>query len=216
MASGLKKQLKVLVTCGPTWVPIDQVRVISNTSTGEMGHVIADAFSKKGAQVTLLQGKVTHQWQNPKIKVVDYVYFNDLLTSFKKLLKARFDVVVHAAAVSDFTVKNAASTKLDSGKSQVLHLTPTVKLIDLVKKAAPNTLLVGFKLESSIAKALAEAKKQLVKANVDLVVANCSGKKYTACLVDKNGKVIFKTSDKKLLAAQMAEIIQYHLSYVKK
>ena len=52
--------MRVLITCGATWVPIDDVRVISNISSGEMGHLIAQAFRQKGAQVTIIEGPVTH------------------------------------------------------------------------------------------------------------------------------------------------------------
>ncbi len=206
--------MKVLITCGPTWVPIDQVRVISNTSTGLMGHVIADSFVKQGASVTLLEGPVTHVWTNKKVKIVKYCFFDELAVQLKSLLKKKFDVVIHAAAVSDFKVVGASHSKLDSSAAMTLKLTPTPKLVELIKKLSPQSLLVSFKLESSLVKAIREARQQLQHVNSDLVVANVTGKKYTVCLVDHHGKVIFKTSDKKILADQLATLVAYHLKFV--
>ncbi len=208
-------KLKILVTCGPTWVPIDQVRVISNASTGLMGHAIADAFIKQGASVTLLEGPVTHVWYNAKVQVVKYCFFDELSFQFKRLLKQRFDAVIHAAAVSDYKVMNASNVKLDSSTALTLRLTATPKLIEWVKKVSPQSFLVSFKLESSLTKAVSEAKRQIKHLNGDLVVANCSGKRYAAWLIDRRGQVMLKTVDKKVLANQLAEIVTYHLKFIK-
>ena len=64
------KKIKVLVTCGATWTPIDDVRVISNVSSGEMGHLIAMAFRRRGAQITVIEGPVTHRLEDKKIKII--------------------------------------------------------------------------------------------------------------------------------------------------
>ena len=48
--------MRVLITCGPIWVPMDWVRVISNRSTGQMGHALAKAFLKRKARVTVVEG----------------------------------------------------------------------------------------------------------------------------------------------------------------
>ena len=103
--------MKVLVTCGPTWVPIDAVRVISNHSTGEMGRLIAAAFVKAGAKVRVLEGPMS---------------FDDFARKFKAACTKKYDIVVHAAAVSDFKLKTAAKGKLSSGKTLNLRLVPKI------------------------------------------------------------------------------------------
>ena len=83
--------MRVLITCGPTWVAIDEVRVISNQSSGEMGHLIAQELLARGAQVTLLEGSVTHSWSNPSVKVIKYRFFDELEKSLKLELKKKYD-----------------------------------------------------------------------------------------------------------------------------
>src|ERR1700681_1633108 len=106
----MKKQCRVLVTCGATWVPIDDVRVISNISSGEMGHLIAQAFRQKGALVTIIEGPVTHTLVDKKIKTIKYRFFDELPRVLKQELLKKCDIVVHAAAVSDFKVVAASKS----------------------------------------------------------------------------------------------------------
>ena len=77
---------RVLITCGPTWVPIDDVRVISNVSSGEMGHLIAQSFQSKGALVTIIEGPVTQTLEDKKIKIIKYRFFDELARVLKKEL----------------------------------------------------------------------------------------------------------------------------------
>jgi phosphopantothenoylcysteine synthetase/decarboxylase len=77
--------MKVLITCGATWAPIDDVRVISNISSGEMGHLIAEAFSLKNAKVTVIEGPVTHVLQNKKVKIIKYRYFDEFFENQDKI-----------------------------------------------------------------------------------------------------------------------------------
>jgi len=141
------KKISVLITCGATWTPIDDVRVISNISSGEMGHLIAQAFERKGASVTILEGPVTHVMENSKIKIIKYRFFDELEKELKKELKKKYEIIIHAAAVSDFKVKQASKIKLSSEKSLTIKLEPTTKLIQEIKRISPTSFLVGFKLE---------------------------------------------------------------------
>ena len=98
------KKLKVLITCGATWSAIDEVRVISNVSSGQMGHLIAQAFCQQHAQVTLIEGPVTHPWAERKVKVLKYRFFDELSALLRQELVKKYDIIIHAAAVSDFKV----------------------------------------------------------------------------------------------------------------
>ena len=184
--------MKVLVTCGPTWVPIDAVRVISNHSTGEMGRLIAASFKKARARVTLLEGPMS---------------FDEFAKKFKAACAKKYDIVVHAAAVSDFKPKGAAKGKLSSGKILNLCLVPTEKLINVVKRLAPDTFLVGFKLESTLSRAVKEAGKLFTDAGCDLVVANAKANGYQGCIIDVDGNVLVKAANKKNLAETLARIL---------
>ena len=201
--------MRVLITCGPTWVAMDDVRVISNQSTGEIGHLIAQACLNKGLDVTLLEGPVTHPWSHKKVKLIRYQYFDELRRHLDIQLKKKFDVVIHAAAVSDFKVAKVLKGKISSKKSLTLKLSPTVKLIDQIKIKAPDVFLVGFKLEPGLGlkNVVAESKVLFKKAQCDLVVANSIERGYQGFIVNNSGKVLSRAGNKKRLAAELVKLL---------
>jgi phosphopantothenoylcysteine decarboxylase/phosphopantothenate--cysteine ligase len=141
---------KVLITSGGTQEPIDDVRFISNHSTGRTASFIADQMIESGFDVTFIHAK------NSKIPVLDchkknYVTFKDLDTLLTQTLSEnKFDVVVHTAAVSDYSVTNSAIHKIDSSADEItLLLKKNPKLINKIKTLAPLTTLIGFKLTST-------------------------------------------------------------------
>jgi len=200
---------KVLITCGPTWVPIDDVRVISNVSSGEMGHLIAEAFKSNGASVTVIEGQVTHALVDKKIKIIKYRFFDELANVLKKELLKKYDIIVHAAAVSDFKVKGASRNKISSKKALTLNLTATPKLIKDIKRLSPESLLVGFKLESKLSpKNIFKMVKLLfTESGCDLVVANTLKNGYQGYIVNADGDILGKTNNKPKLAEELVELL---------
>ncbi|MCD6524167.1 MAG: bifunctional phosphopantothenoylcysteine decarboxylase/phosphopantothenate--cysteine ligase CoaBC [Thermococcus sp.] len=164
---------RVLVTAGATREYIDPIRYITNASSGKMGVAIAEEADFRGAEVTLIRtkGSVPSFVENQiEVETVEEMFqaIEDELRSKK------YDVVVLAAAVSDFRVKNKADKKIKSGKELTLELKPTPKIIDRVKELQSDVFLVGFKAETGLsAEELVEAaRKQIERAGSDLVVAN--------------------------------------------
>ena len=203
--------MKVLVTCGPTWVAIDDVRVISNQSTGAMGHAIAGEFRRAGAGVTLIEGPVTGGSLKARgIRVIKYQFFDELARALKAECVKNYDVVVHAAAVSDFKPGKVFKTKIDSGRSLILKLMPAQKLIDCIKPLAPESFLVGFKLESGIhAKDAARITRALfTESGCDLVVANAVNKGYRGYAIDGDGHILAQSSSKKTMARHLVRILR--------
>jgi phosphopantothenoylcysteine decarboxylase/phosphopantothenate--cysteine ligase len=188
MKSGLGAK-KILITSGPTSVAIDAMRVITNRSTGEMGRLIANICAAKGAKVTLLEGAVTTTAPLARgIKVIRFCFFDELERLMRVELKKRPQVVVHAAAVSDFSVKEPFKGKLSSGGRVTLELVPTRKLVKVIRKAAPEAVLVAFKFEPSLSAAVRKAGGLFQEAGCDLVVANAVDKNgYRGCLIAKDG-----------------------------
>ncbi len=150
--------LKVLITSGGTREAIDGVRTITNTSTGRTGSHLADYFSAIGHRVTFVSAVGSAQPELP-VQKVSFTSFADLQRSLENLLKNNyFDVVIHAAAVSDFTIDKIESNggsvsaqaayKLDSNTEMTLKLKKTPKLIDQIKRLSQNRnlVLVAFKL----------------------------------------------------------------------
>lgn len=183
---------KILITAGPTWVPIDNTRVISNIATAHTGLLLAGKLSRLGAQVTLLLGPVQNQCcLDKKIKILPFRFFDELQRAILRELKSKkYDIVIHSAAVSDYRPALVYKQKVSSRKkSWELRLIPTPKMINLIKEAQENTLLVGFKFipQAKRGVLLKASRRLLEEANADLVVANTIDKKgYTAYIVDKN------------------------------
>lgn len=168
------KNKRILITAGPTWVPIDKVRVISNLASGETGRLLAKEARKAGAKVTLLIGPLN---------------FNELKDKITKNIK-RCDIIIHAAAVADFCPARVYSGKINAAKRNlVLKLRPLPKIIDAVKKINPGIFLVGFKFEPDASRAKLRQKAQTLfkRAKADLVVANSVvGGGYRAYILGKN------------------------------
>ncbi|ASA77611.1 bifunctional phosphopantothenoylcysteine decarboxylase/phosphopantothenate--cysteine ligase CoaBC [Thermococcus sp. 5-4] len=164
---------RVLVTAGATREYIDPIRYITNASSGRMGVAIAEEAELRGAEVTLIRakGSVPSFVENQ----VEVETVEEMLQAIENELKAKkYDVVILAAAVSDFRVREKASVKIKSGKALTLELEPTPKIIDKVKELQPDTFLVGFKAETGLSEEelIEAARKQIERAGSDLVVAN--------------------------------------------
>lgn len=205
---------KILITCGPTWVAIDNMRVLSNRSTGELGHLLAKKLSSAKADITLLQGPVTHLFESTSVKIIRYSFFDELAQSLKSELKKRYDCVIHAAAVSDFKPKEKFSHKLSSRKCIRLDLVPTPKLINTIKAKRPKTFLVGFKLESFMDHAMAvhETKELFSKAKCDLVVANfIQSNGYEALVIKKDKSLLGKVKSKTQLVKFLVDYLNTQL-----
>lgn len=186
--------MKVLITCGPTWVAIDDTRIISNRSTGEMGHLIAAGFKKAGARVTLLQGPMS---------------FDEFAEALTKECAKQYDIVVHAAAVSDFKPQRASKIKIGSGKAFDLRLVPTEKLIDRIKCLSPQSCLVGFKLESRVNErsAVRMTRRLFTESGADVAVANSVRDGYKGYVLDADGRILARANSKKQLAQALVRIL---------
>lgn len=215
--TGLKTK-KVLISCGPTWVAIDDTRIISNISTGELGQKIAIDLQEKGDNVTLLEGAVLKPLQSKSIKILKYKFFDELKILINQELKKHYDIFIHLAAVSDYTLEKPFKEKLSSKlKTLTLKLKPTPKLINGIKKIDPNIFLVGFKLESHLNGASIPQLTQglFENAKCDLVVANSlKDNKYVGYIVDKKRNILVKAESKqalsKLLIKNIKSIIETH------
>ena len=195
--------MKILVTSGGTKIPIDQVRSITNMSRGTFGSRIADAFFLEGLnslrsddssykepieKITffMAKGSKTPQLQTVydeayedgyrPLEYVEYSTFDDYKIGIEKLLSEEtYDIIVVAAAVSDYGVANYYNGKYRSREDDMcIKLVKLPKVLPIMRKLAPNATICGFKLlvDSTNAELLDAMVKQFNEANVDLVVGN--------------------------------------------
>jgi len=175
--SSVLKNKKVLITAGPTIEFIDPVRVITNQSTGKTGVLLAREMLSAGSKVTFVYGPGKEDPPDG-VKHIPVRTANEMLDVVTKEMKKKFDIVIMAAAVSDYTIKNPSKTKIKSNREKIsLKLEKSPKIIDQIKKIQENTFLIGFKAETNLSKKELEkqALKKLHESNADMIIANDIG-----------------------------------------
>ena len=161
---------KVLVTAGPTQEKLDPVRYISNHSTGKMGYAVAAAAVRRGADVTLVSGKV--ELTPPMgVQVVPVVSAADMAQAVKDAASEQ-DIIIKAAAVADYRPRVTADEKLkkkDEELSVELERTEDI-LAWLGAHRRAGQILCGFSMETE--HLLENSRAKLEKKKVDMIVAN--------------------------------------------
>jgi phosphopantothenoylcysteine decarboxylase/phosphopantothenate--cysteine ligase len=169
--------MKILLTSGATREPIDAVRFISNVSTGATGAALADALAEAGHEVTLLHGEGAVKPRSEGVVCGGFGSTENLGERMRAVLAGgAFDVVIQAAAVSDYRPESMHDGKLGSDAAELaLRLVPTPKLLPLIKTWSSRPLRVmGFKLTHGADDAVRAAAvgKVFVAGGVDAVVHN--------------------------------------------
>ena len=175
--SSILKNKKVLITAGPTIEYIDPIRIITNQSSGKTGILLASELISSGARVTLVYGPGIEK--PPKgAKIIKISTSKEMFNVVKKEMNKEFDIVIMAAAVSDYTPENTSKNKIKSTKNKIkISLKKTPKIIDQIKKYQKNVFLVGFKAETNLSKKelITLAKKKMNESSADMIVANDIG-----------------------------------------
>ena len=162
------KGKKIVITAGPTYEAIDAVRGITNLSSGKMGIELAKNASRRGAEVVLVYGPGVEKVP-AGMHVVNVVSAREMLTEVAKAMRDA-DVLISAAAISDYEPLMAMDSKMPSDKNIDLELRATPKLVSEIRKLFPEKVIVGFKLEKENVVERAYAK--LEQDGLDLVVGN--------------------------------------------
>ena len=172
---GPLRGLRVLVTAGPTWEPIDPVRVLANRSTGAMGIAVAEEAAARGAWVRLVLGPTALEpAPSPRLETVRVETARQMLQASLLEVEA-MDVLVGAAAVGDFRPRAPSSKKLkrDRPEARVLELEENPDVIAQLAQAAPRAVKVGFAAETEDVVEHARAKR--TRKGLDWVVGNVVG-----------------------------------------
>jgi phosphopantothenoylcysteine synthetase/decarboxylase len=180
--------MNCVVTAGPTFETMDNVRRLTNFSTGRLGTELANFLTARGHAVTLLIGEqATYPGEHKATRVKPFSTTADLMAQLQGLAKLDIGAVFHAAAVSDFTFgkiwlrsEQGELSEIKSGKistrqgTLLAELVPTPKIIANLRAWYPTAKLVGWKFEvdGDRASVLRAAENQLRECRTDFCVAN--------------------------------------------
>lgn len=175
----------VVVTAGGTREPIDDIRFLSNRSSGKMGVALADACYQRGARVILLRARNSVSPRN-NVEQHEFTTTDELENLLKReIVKAT--ICFHTAAVSDYYIHNQQG-KIDSTKPFALQLKPRDKIINKFKQWNPRAFVIGFKAESHLQNAalIKRAIKKARDSNTDIIVGNHTHRPSQGFEVDTN------------------------------
>jgi phosphopantothenoylcysteine synthetase/decarboxylase len=170
--------MRILVTCGPSYEPIDEVRRITNFSTGELGIRLANRLARDGHAVTCFRGvAATRALTLDGPAHVPFSTNDDLLAKLTAVAdREHIGAVFHAAALADFRVERSGMEKKISSRAGALTLTlvPATKLIAQLRPLFPRAWIVGWKyeLDGTRDEVLAKAQRQLAENATDLCIMN--------------------------------------------
>ena len=180
--------MNCIVTAGPTYEPLDQVRRLTNFSTGRFGTELANFLARHGHHVTLLIGdQATWPGERTAHCVESFSTTASLAARLQSASGHNVEAVFHAAAVSDFkfgkiwlrspagNLTEVSSAKFSTRQGTLLaELVPTPKIIAELRSWFPNAKLVGWKFEVDPGHAgvIQGAEDQLTDCDTDACVAN--------------------------------------------
>jgi phosphopantothenate---cysteine ligase (CTP) len=180
--------MNCIVTAGPTYEELDEVRRLTNSSTGTLGSQLTRYLVQRGHQVQLLLGHYsTCRMESQAQRQQVFTTTADLRLRLEALRAAPVDAVFHAAAVSDFTfgkvwirsaegkLEEVRSPKISTrGEMALAELQPTPKILAQLRRWFPKALLVGwkFELEGDRARAIAQGERQIAENQTDFCVVN--------------------------------------------
>ena len=220
----MNSSFSALVIAGGTEEPIDDVRVITNRSTGRFGAAIANALTDAGVKVDLLASPrlLEHsEWLRPAISKHPFSSFASLEVALEhQINRIRPDYVFMAAAIADYSPV-ATQGKLSSNQDEmIIRMRRNPKLISRLRAlGGPKATLIGFKLLSNVSTAhlIEIAQAQIATNQLDLCVANdasqISNHHHPIWMVSPNGQVEAAEGSKSEIAtALVRHVLAMHKS----
>lgn len=222
--------MKILITGGGSEEPIDNVRSIINFSTGKTSAFLADFFIRQNFDVTLLTSERSVLPENSKINILKYKTFQELKQKLENECKKNYEIVLHAAAVSDYSPEKiivdekefpvGSFSKIPSGSELKIVMKKNEKLLDFIKNwSNRKSFVFGFKLTSNSATEERISKvKQIFDSNKDktlvpdAVISNdlseISGENHPCVIYSKNLEILDKVKNLSELAYSIEKIVK--------
>jgi phosphopantothenoylcysteine decarboxylase/phosphopantothenate--cysteine ligase len=192
---------RILITAGPSREYLDEIRFVSNNSSGRMGIEIAKEAKARGAEVLLIAGSCL-------VKIPDYlntvnvVSTNDFIKVIKDELEYKdYDFFVCAAAISDYSPTECVEGKISSDEVKELQISMrlTPKIIDEARRKNHRVFIVAFKAETNVSRSqlIDRAYDRLKRSEADLIVANDVGRSDIG-FVSKDNEVYIVDKEKRI------------------
>lgn len=210
--------MNIIVTCGPSYEPIDQVRRITNFSTGRLGITIANALTDCGHRVFCLKGEqATDPTPSRAFKTILFSTNDDLASKIRELRTESIGAIFHAAALCDFKVasveeasgKTIHSAKIPTRGHDSLHLTlaPTAKVLPQLRDWFAAAKIIGWKYElvGSREEAIAKGFQQIRDCRTDACVVN--GAAYGAGFGICVGKTLTEAANLQALIDELKKLV---------
>ena len=204
------KEKNILIIGGATAEPIDDIRILTNKSSGKTAVSLANNAFERGANVEVWYGYAKETVPS-YIPVKHFETIEDIL-SLLKSNKKTFDAIIVCAAIADYLPKKHKG-KISSGKNKLtIECSPAPKIIQKIREVAPKSKIIAFKVEENKKDLKEEAVKLLSKNNLDVVVANTisafGADENEILIIDKKRKSITKKGKKEQLAGYIIDTIK--------
>ena len=203
---------KVIITAGACYEMIDDVRAITNLSSGKMGLALAFAYYLRGFDVTLISSAQNLPKSMENLEFLSFKNSADLLEILKNKKLAKDDLLVMAAAISDYIPSQKAKGKIKkSGANLNLELKENIDILSSLKELKCKK--IGFKMEMDEQSALSSAKNMLENKALDAVCLNVlkaqnyfGSEQNEVLFITKNSQKMLKMASKHEIAAQIARL----------
>nr|WP_321427201.1 bifunctional phosphopantothenoylcysteine decarboxylase/phosphopantothenate--cysteine ligase CoaBC [uncultured Campylobacter sp.] len=200
---------KVIITAGACYEMIDDVRAITNLSSGKMGLALAFAYYLRGFDVTLISSAQNLPKSMENLEFLSFKSSADLLEILKNKKLAKDDLLVMAAAISDYIPSQKAKGKIKkSGANLNLELKENIDILSSLKELKCKK--IGFKMEMDEQSALSSAKNMLENKALDVVCLNVlkaqnyfGSEQNEVLFITKNSQKMLKMASKHEIAAQI-------------
>ena len=203
---------KIIITAGACYEMIDDVRAITNLSSGKMGLALAFAYYLRGFDVTLISSSQNLPKSMENLEFLSFKNSADLLEILKNKKLAKDDLLVMAAAISDYIPSQKAKGKIKkSGANLNLELKENIDILSSLKELKCKK--IGFKMEMDEQNALSSAKNMLENKALDAVCLNVlkaqnyfGSEQNEVLFITKNSQKMLKMASKHEIAAQIARL----------
>ena len=198
------RNIKFLISAGPTYESIDPVRFIGNHSSGKMGFSIANAAQKRGAKVQLVTGPVNLTTPD-NVDRIDVVSANEMKKEIKKRFKD-IDVLIMSAAVADYQPIKVADQKIKKKTNDLsIPLKKTPDILRDIAKIKKKQIVIGFALETENEKK--NAYNKLKHKNLDAIILNSLADKGAGFGHDTNKITLITPSEERNFELKSKDLV---------